>query len=203
MIFSKDKLFKLKKALLSLGDVATEDGTTLVYDGDTLEVGMEVFIDGEEGLEPAPDKVYTSGDKTIEVVGGIVQTITMPPVGEPVEETVEETTEETEEVAEEPAEETVEETEETTTEETVEEPAGETTEETVEETEETVEDVEDVDELKAVIEEQKNLIEDLKNQIEELKKKLEEPAGEPAGEEFRKQVPETKSKIDFTKYIRK
>lgn len=198
MLFNREKLFALKQALLKLGSVATEDGTVLVYDNDVLETGAEVFVDGEEGLQPAPDKNYVSGEKTITVEGGIVTAIVEKEIEQPVEE-VEETTEEvveetTEEVAEEvPEEETTEETTEEVTEETVEEPTEETIEEPT------------VDELKAIIDEQQAVIEDLKAQIEELTKRLEEPAAEPAEEEFKNQKPITtvNGKIDFSKYIKK
>lgn len=191
MIFSKANLFKLKKALLSLSETATEEGVVLVYDGDTLEPGAEVFIDGEDGLTPAPDKTYVSGDSKIEVVGGKVVSIVEKEIEQPVEEeVVEETIETAEEVKEEETEETVEETveDETTEEETVEE-------EVIEEP--------SVDELNTIIEEQKKVIEDLKKEIEDLKAKLEEPAAPMVEDEFKNQKPaEKQSKIDFSKYIR-
>lgn len=196
MIFSREKLFALKKALLKLGSVSTEDGTTLVYDNDVLEVGAEVFIDGDEGMTPAPDKDYLYDGKTITVEGGKVTSIVENEIEQPEEETTEEVIEETTE------EETTEVTEEETTEETTEEVTEEET--TEEETEETIEEP-TVDELKAIIDEQKAVIEDLKAQIEELTKRLEEPAAEPAEEEFKNQKPITtgNSKIDFSKYIKK
>jgi outer membrane biosynthesis protein TonB len=205
MIFSREKLFALKKALLRLGSVSTEDGTTLVYDNDVLEVGNEVFVDGDEGLTPAPDKDYIYDDKVISVEGGVVIAIVAKPVEQ---EETEETTEE--EVTEEVTEETTEETEEETTEEEVTEEEV-TEEETTEETEETTEETTEeempeeptVDELKAVIDEQKSVIEDLNRQIEELKKQLEEPAAAPAEEEFKNQKPTETSKIDFSRYIKK
>ena len=45
MIFSKQNLYKLKKMLFSLSDVATKEGVVLITDGD-MEVGLEVFVDG-------------------------------------------------------------------------------------------------------------------------------------------------------------
>ena len=59
MKFSKSNLLKLKRALLNLGEVQTEEGL-LIYDGENLEVGKEVFVEGEEGLEPAKDGEYSS-----------------------------------------------------------------------------------------------------------------------------------------------
>ena len=152
MIFSKANLFKLKKALLNLGEVSTEEGL-LIYDGENLEVGIEVFVDGEDGLTPAKDGIYTYNNEIIEVEGGIVKTISEKEVEQPTEEEQVETTEETVETVEstEPIEETV---------------------ETVETVEETVEGT-TVDELNSIIEEQKATIESLKAEIEELKKKLE------------------------------
>ena len=188
MIFSKDKLFKLKKALLSLGEVSTEQGL-LIYDGEDLEVGKEVFVDGDEGLVPASDGEYTYNDQIILVEGGLVKSITEKEIEQPAEETEETTETETVET-ETSEEEKTEETEETETE----------TEET--ETEEEVEGP-TVEELQAIIEEQKAMIESLKAENEELKKKLEEPAAEPAEEEFKKENPEKEDKkIDFSKYIK-
>ena len=183
MIFSKANLFKLKKALLNLGEVSTEEGL-LIYDGENLEVGIEVFVDGEDGLTPAKDGIYTYNNEIIEVEGGIVKTISEKEVEQPTEEEQVETTEETVETVEstEPIEETVE---------PVEEPVEETVEGTT------------VDELNSIIEEQKATIETLKAEIEELKKKLEEPAAKPAEEEFKTQKPIEKGKVDFSKYIKK
>lgn len=187
--FDRNKLFMLRKALLSLGSTTTEDGTVLVYDNEVLEVGAEVFIDGDEGLVPAPDKDYVFDGKTITVEGGKVTAIVENEVEQPVEETVEETeTTETETL--------VEETTEETTEEVTEEPVEEPTEEEV------IEEP-SVDELKEIIEEQKAMIESLKNENEELKKKLEEPAAEPAEEEFKNQKTVENNRIDFSKYIKK
>lgn len=209
--FDMSKLFQLRKALLKLGSTPTEDGTTLVYDNDVLEVEAEVFVEGEDGLIPAPDKDYVYDGKTITVEGGKVTAIVENEIEQPVEET-EETTEETETV-ETPVEETpeteepTEQPEETTEPETPaeEQPTEETETPAEEETTEEEEVIEEpsVDELKGIIEEQKNVIEDLKNQIEELKKKLEEPAAESAEDEFKNQKPTENGKIDFSKYIKK
>lgn len=183
MIFSREKLFKLKQALLKLGSISTSDGTVLIYDNDTLEVGSEVFIDSEEGLTPAPDKDYIYDEKTVTVEGGKIVSIVESPIVQPTEEVVEE------EVVE-------------TSEETLEETVEEETEETTETVEEEVVDGPTVDELNSIIEEQKAMIEDLQTQIEELKKKLEEPAAEPAEDEFKNQ-PKKENKVDFSKYIKK
>ena len=181
MIFSKDKLLKLKRALLNLGEISTNEGL-LIYDGENLEVGKDVFVEGDEGLVPAKDGLYTYNNEIIEVEGGVVKTISEKEVEQPTEEVVEE-------VVEEPMEEQPVETVETV--ETIEGPT--------------------VDELNAIIDEQKAMIEELKAEIEtikseneELKKKLEEPAAKSAEEDFKNQKPnENEKKIDFSKYIKR
>ena len=184
MIFSKDKLLKLKRALLNLGEISTNEGL-LIYDGENLEVGKEVFVEGDEGLVPAKDGLYTYNNEIIEVEGGVVKTISEKEVEQPTEEVVEEVVE------------------------TVEEQPTEQPVETVE----TVETIEgpSIEELNAIIEEQKSVIEGLKAEIEnlkveneELKKKLEEPAAQSAEEDFKNQKPnEKEKKIDFSKYIKR
>lgn len=189
MIFSKDKLLKLKRALLNLGEISTNEGL-LIYDGENLEVGKEVFVEGDEGLVPAKDGLYTYNNEIIEVEGGVVKTISEKEVEQPTEEVVEE-------VVEEPMEEQpVETVEEQPMETPIEEPIveGPTT-----------------DELQAIIDEQKAMIEELKAEIEglkteneDLKKKLEEPAAQSAEEDFKNQKPnEKEKKIDFSKYIKR
>lgn len=183
MIFSKANLFKLKKALLSLEEVTTEEGIVLITDDETLEVGMEVFVDGTEGLEPAKDGEYTVKGNIVTVEGGKIISIVEKPIEQPTEEPVEPVVEE------QPMEEQPMET-------PIEEPIveGPTT-----------------DELQAIIDEQKAMIEELKAEIEtikseneELKKKLEEPAAQSAEEDFKNQKPnEKEKKIDFSKYIKR
>ena len=192
MIFSKANLFKLKKALLSLEEVTTEEGIVLITDDETLEVGMEVFVDGTDGLEPAKDGEYTVKGNIVTVEGGKIISIVEKPIEQPTEEPVKP-------VEEQPMEQV----------ETVEEQPTEQPVETVE----TVETIEGptVDELQAIIDEQKAMIEELKAEIEtikseneELKKKLEEPAASPAEEDFKNQKPnENEKKIDFSKYIKR
>lgn len=184
MIFSKANLFKLKKALLSLEEVTTEEGIVLITDDETLEVGMEVFVDGTDGLEPAKDGEYTVKGNIVTVEGGKIISIVEKPIEQPTEEPVET-------VEEQPMEEQPMEQVETV--ETVEEPTV------------------TVDELQAIIDEQKAMIEQLKTEIEtikseneELKKKLEEPAAQSAEEDFKNQKPnENEKKIDFSKYIKR
>ena len=186
MIFSKDKLLKLKRALLNLGEISTNEGL-LIYDGENLEVGKEVFVEGDEGLVPAKDGLYTYNNEIIEVEGGVVKTISEKEVEQPTEEVVEEVVEE------QPMEEQPMEEQPVETVETIEEPTIST------------------DELQAIIDEQKAMIEQLKAEIEglkteneELKKKLEEPAAQSAEEDFKNQKPnENEKKIDFSKYIKR
>ena len=182
MIFSKQNLYKLKKMLLSLSEVSTKEGVVLITDGD-MEVGLEVFVEGENGLEPAKDGLYTYDNEIIEIEGGIVKTISEKEVEQPEEEVVEEVIETVEEKPTEPV-----------------------------ETIETIEEPEDnIDDLKSIIEEQKTMIEQLKSEnetlkseIEELKKKLEEPLAESAEEQFKNTKPiEKENKIDFSKYIKR
>ena len=195
MIFSKANLFKLKKALLSLEEVTTEEGIVLITDTDDLTVGLEVFVDGTEGLEPAKDGEYTVGENIVTVEGGKIVSIVEKPIEQPTEEPVKP-------VEEQPMEESMEE-----------QPKEEPMEEQPVETVETVETIEGptVDELQTIIDEQKAMIEQLKAEIEnlkveneELKKKLEEPSASPAEEDFKNQKPnEKEKKIDFSKYIKR
>ena len=189
MIFSKDKLLKLKRALLNLGEISTNEGL-LIYDGENLEVGKEVFVEGDEGLVPAKSGLYTYNNEIIEVEGGVVKTISEKEVEQPTEEPVK------------PVEEQMEE-----------QPKEEPMEEQPNETpiEEPIVEGPSIEELNAIIEEQKSVIEGLKSEIEtikaeneELKKKLEEPAAQSAEEDFKNQKPnEKEKKIDFSKYIKR
>lgn len=180
MIFSKQNLYKLKKMLLSLSEISTNEGL-LIYDGDNLEVGDEVFMEGDEGLVPAKDGLYTYDNEIIEVEGGVVKTISEKEVEQP------KTMQNEEKPEEKPMENPID---------TPEEPSEESS---------------TIDDLNSIIEEQKTMIdnlksenETLKSEIEDLKKKLEEPLAEPAEEQFKNEKPiEKETKIDFSKYIRK
>ena len=178
MIFSKQNLYKLKKMLLSLSEIPTKEGIILITDSDEMEVGLEVFVDGDAGLEPAPDGEYTVDENIILVEGGKIISITEKPIEQPVE--------------------TPEEKPEEKMEETIEIPIDTPEEPTIEELKNLVE------EQKTVIEGQKAEIETLKSEIEDLKKKLEEPIAQPAEEEFKNEKPiEKETKIDFSKYIKR
>ena len=51
-------VMKLFRSLMKLGKVETDNGV-LIYEGDVLEVGTEVFIEDENGnIVPAPDGQY-------------------------------------------------------------------------------------------------------------------------------------------------
>ena len=183
MIFSKQNLYKLKKMLLSLSEVTTKEGVVLITDGD-IEVGMEVFVESEEGLIPATDGEYTVDDSIVVVEGGKIVEIKEKPLEQPVEtpETIETPMQEEEKPEEKP-------------EEPIDTPIDNPT----------------IEELKNLIEEQKSMIENLKSEnetlkaeIEDLKKKLEAPLAEPAEEQFKNDKPiEKETKIDFSKYIKR
>ena len=177
MIFSKQNLYKLKKMLLSLSEISTNEGL-LIYDGDNLEVGDEVFMEGDEGLTPAKDGFYTYDNEIIEVEGGVVKTISEKEVIQP-EETIETPMQEEEKP-----------------EEKMETPivGGPSIDE--------LQAI--IEEQKSMIENLKSENETLKVEIEDLKKKLEEPLAQSAEEEFKNEKPtEKETKIDFSKYIKR
>ena len=189
MIFSKANLYKLKKMLLSLSETPTKEGPVLITDSDEMEVGLEVFVDGDAGLTPAPDGEYTVNESIIVVESGKIVEIKEKPLEQPVETPVE-TPMQNEEKPEEKMETPID------TPETPEEPSEESSA---------------IDDLNSIIEEQKTMIETLKSEnetlkaeIEDLKKKLEAPLAEPAEEQFKNTKPiEKETKIDFSKYIKR
>lgn len=73
----------LSPTKLNFKDIMLPDGSTLRYEGDMPMVQMPVTILQPDGTElPAPDAVYEMEDgATIEVIGGIIVTVT-PPVAE-------------------------------------------------------------------------------------------------------------------------
>ena len=178
MIFSKANLYKLKKMLLSLSEVTTKEGVILITDSDDLEVGMEVFVDGDAGLEPAPDGEYTVDDNIILVEGGKIAEIREKPIEQPIETPIETPMQEEKKPEEKPMEEPM---------------------------EPSIEELKNlIEEQKSMIETLKSENENLKSEIEELKKKLEEPLAEPAEEQFKNEKPiEKETKIDFSKYIKR
>ena len=187
MIFSKANLYKLKKMLLSLSEIPTKEGIVLITDSDDLEVGLEVFVDGDAGLTPAPDGEYTVDENIIVVEGSKIVEIKEKPIEQPVETPIENPMENMENPEEKPE------------------------EKPMENPEEPSEESSTIDDLNSIIEEQKSVIEGLKAEnetlkaeIEDLKKKLEEPLAQPAEEQFKNEKPnEKETKIDFSKYIKR
>ena len=186
MIFSKQNLYKLKKMLLSLSEVTTKEGIVLITDSDDMEVGLEVFVDGDAGLEPAPDGEYTVDENIIVVEGGKIVEIKEKPLEQPIETPIETPMQK-------------------------EEKPMENLETPIDNPEEPSEESSTIDDLNSIIEEQKAMIETLKSEnetlkaeIEDLKKKLEEPLAQPAEEQFKNEKPiEKETKIDFSKYIKR
>ena len=168
--------------LLSLSEIPTKEGIVLITDSDDMEVGLEVFVDGDEGLTPAPDGEYTVNESIVVVEGGKIVEIKEKPLEQPVE---------TPETIETPMQE--------------EEKPMENLEEPTEPMEPTIEELKNlIDEQKAMIESLKSENENLKSEIEDLKKKLEEPSAQSAEEDFKNQKPnEKETKIDFSKYIKR
>lgn len=190
MKFDRNNLMKLKKALLRLSEAQTEEGITLITDGE-IEVGAEVFVDGDEGLTPAQEGTYSYNGAIITVEGGVITAITEKPAETEETPSEEETVEETQAEEETPAEEAVEETpaEEESTEETAEQVA-EVAEEVAEEA---TEEVVDVDALK-------NRIAELEALVEDLKKKLEEPVADSVEEEMKKDQKPTKTEMNYSRF---
>lgn len=187
MKFDRNKLFKLKAALLKLSEVTCEDGTTLITDGE-LEVGAEVFTNGEDGLIPASDGTFEYNGTVITVEGGVITNIADKPAETeetPVEENAEEDT---------PAEEVVEETPAET--ESTEETAEQVAEVAQEVAEEATEEVVDVEALK-------NRIAELEALVEELKAKLEEPVADSVEEEMKKDEKPQKKEMNYMAAIKK
>lgn len=86
----KEKIKQLFFALMRFGKYTAPDGTTLVFEGDQIVVGTEVFIQADEYQPiPAPDNIYGP----YKVSGGVVTEIA--DENEPVTEIVEQEAEET------------------------------------------------------------------------------------------------------------
>lgn len=79
----KNFLLKLAKMIMNFAEIETDKGK-LIYEGELAD-GVEVFIDIEGELTPAPDGDYKFENKTITVVEGKVEKI----VEEEVEENIE------------------------------------------------------------------------------------------------------------------
>lgn len=97
--YNMNKFFKLAKAILKLEEVKT-DKETLIIEGE-IEVGKPVFVETENGPEPAVDGEYKLEDETvIVIVEGLIAEIR--PVETPEEEPVIEEPVKEEELEEEP-----------------------------------------------------------------------------------------------------
>ena len=176
--------------LLSLSEIPTKEGIVLITDSDNMEVGLEIFVEGDAGLEPAPDGEYTVDENIVVVEGGKIVEIKEKPLEQPTE----------------PVETPIE-----TPMENMEKPEEKPMENPIDNPEEPSEESSTIDDLNSIIEEQKTVIETLKSEnetlkveIEDLKKKLEEPLAEPAEEQFKNEKPiEKETKIDFSKYIKR
>ena len=75
-MINKGYRLQLAKLLKLYKEVATEEAT-LIAEADEIEVGTEVFVEGEEGMTPAPDGEYndTVNNRIIVVVGGTITEI--------------------------------------------------------------------------------------------------------------------------------
>lgn len=78
---------KLAKMLLKFGTIQTDLGTSQ-YEGD-LAVGLEVFIEEDGELKPAPDGTYKTEDTTIVVVNGKIESIVQEGGEDPIVEEME------------------------------------------------------------------------------------------------------------------
>lgn len=184
MRITKRLQLALRALLLKAGEIVTDNGK-LIYEGEELTEGAEVFVEREENGEveviPAPDGEYATEQYVYVVKDGKVAEIrgTEPaPAEEPAEEPANDEPTETAE----------------------EEPQAEPADANDEETEETVEDrlarlearyAELIEGLEAIL----NGIAGLEERLEAVEAKvagLEEPAGDPANdrdEDFSEQKP--------------
>lgn len=192
---SKKLRLELARLLKLYSEITTDDGKTLVSEGE-LTVGTEVFVIGEDGaMNPAPSGEYVSGDTTYRVESGVITAIEKketPIEEQPVEEEV------VVEGAEEEVVEVVEENNENA------EEAVETIEEVVEEAVAVVEEApEETEEDKdAKIAELEAKIAELQAIIDEYKAKEETPVVEEVvEEEFVSQKPN--SMVDLIRKFRK
>lgn len=174
----------LRALILKAGEVETDKGR-LIYDGEELTVGTEVFVENAEGEEvevlPAPDGEYEADGKTYVVADGKIAEIR-----EPEEEQSEEMEEEA--PAAEPADENDEPNE------------GESLEERVARLEARVAEFsEGIDRIL-------NGIAALEGRIEELEAKLgelEKPAADPAEEKDEQFSEQPKSRLEILKEMNK
>ncbi len=188
MKISKKVKIALRSLLMKCGAIAT-DKATLLFEGAEPEVGMEVFVEDENGeILPAPDGEYVAEGVVYVVAEGKISEIRKSEEGEtPTEETP----------AEEPAETPVEGEEEEPQAEPVDEPEPTETE--------TVEDrlarlEESIGELREGIENILEAIAALVSRVEVVEEKLksvEEPAANPA--EDTEETQEQASRLSYLK----
>lgn len=184
MKISKKVKIALRSLLMKCGAIET-DKATLLYEGDVLEVGTEVFVEGEDGeINPAEDGEYVADGKTYIVAEGKIAEIRdNEPENEPEpEENVE------------GAEETPEET-----------PADEPEQVETEAIEDRVERLEGaIGEIREGIESLIEAIAALNSRLETVEEKLakvEEPAADPA--EDTEETQEQASRLSYLKNRKK
>ncbi len=187
MKISKKVKIALRSLLMKCGEIAT-DKATLLFEGAEPEVGMEVFVEDENGeILPAPDGEYEAEGVVYVIAEGKIAEIRKNEEGETAEETP----------AEEPAEEPVEGEEE--------EPQADPVDEPEEVETETVEDrvarlEESIGELREGIESLIEAVAALASRVEVVEEKLkavEEPAADPA--EDTEETQEQASRLSFLK----
>lgn len=83
----KNFMMKLAKLIMKFAEIETDKGE-LIYEGELVE-GVEVFIEIEDELTPAPDGEYRTEDRVITVEGGKVVKIEEVVVEDPKEEPTE------------------------------------------------------------------------------------------------------------------
>lgn len=186
MKITKNLKLALKRVLsLAFGEVATDNGT-LIFDGDELAVGMEVFVAGEgDELIPAADGEYVSEDKIFVVKDGVVAEIkdkNKKTEGDTAESEPAEPEEEEEETEEEGEEE-----EEESNTELAEEPAVDPIEEPAADPEKSVEDrladaEAKIGEIVAGIQSILNAFAEIEGRLAEVENKLAKVEGTPAAD---------------------
>lgn len=146
---------KLAKMILKFGSIQTDNGE-LQYEGE-LGTGLDVFVESEGDLIPAPDGEYKTEDKTIVVEGGKIKEIVEVAEEDPVDD-------------EKPQDENLE---------------DENKSEEGEETPQDDPKDKEIEDLKKQLEEKDKEIEDLKKQLDEATQKLSMSVEKPAHVEIK------------------
>lgn len=177
----------LRALILKAGEIETDKGR-LIYDGDELTVGTEVFVEQANGEEieviPAPDGEYEADGKTYVVAEGKIAEIREPE--EPAEE-------ESEEMEDEPAAEPADEPEAPAEE-------GQTVEERIDVLEGRVAQI--LEGIEAIL----NAIAALEGRVDALEEKmagLEEPAADPIDEKDENFSDQPKSRLQIYREMNK